>query len=1138
MDYKTIALECAAILVSYIVLILPVSFATDVNIIFGSSTKTVALNQETLVQKRIGSPSGSGNVTVSITGPVEKAYVYKCRDKNPANCDISNSDSFSGAFEKTYKFADISANSIANMLILVKAAASGTTTWLGFWEPLKIFSSQVYSTGSYADSADFYSRTPNLDFVSDFITNYQSIPFNTSSTAESVSLGASKLFVLKANKEVLESGGFEKVIIDSGNITEIDRDYYFVLANTTTGTKHPVTLFVNPTYHCGYGPGYDYAGGKCETNMGETQDNCCMDCPCSSDFYCDREAGCKREGLIALSLYGAQSTTVRDCRAENKINITARIENSPATASIVSARYTLNYTEYSLSDIIQTTPGVYIFRLTVPPIAGCTGQTYNLGPNTLSATITYQDAVTGEKTKVLGPISFPNIEVRSWTCGNGIAETGLGETSANCCYDVPCSAGQYCDFTVPAQGACRADLTSNDFRIVSATPPTLYTHRTSDTATVYGRVFNKPVSFAFTPGTCSMDCKYGISFDQNCSSTCSVDSCNSLSSSDNIANLSCSLRFSIQNYSSAQPYRLTPTMNINANYNNGSSTRISKTLTGTAPYLTVGANYCGDSVCDSPDETTTNCCYDCGCNAGEYCNTNMTSRYTPGDSCRPLSNIGLSIESANPTTFTNSFVPHNSTLIARLGNYPSGLSITPACSLSSVSCLVSCAQKDMIDAVKRYNCTLFLPAMDYNNSPLFNPATKLITIPPGNLTFGLRFNNGTAQSEIQRAATLPAFQITPVYQCGDSRCDSQLGETAANCCADCSCKTNPAYGQNFFCYTAVNPNGTCTNTSQITLQLQRPESTSCTINLRDECVFTGAITVEGTINNPPSNASIVSAVSEVSGDKASANCAITEIANNTLKTRCSLVAKNFQSGRDDGTISLPIKISMVLSYLQGRTAYTTNLTAQTSLSVAKTQSGEVKGCEAAKQKAERQKNDVDNQKKKLETFFWIAATLTALACVASPVFGWGAPGTAVCWIGIAVTSCVSAFLLTKYDHANKRLEKLEEDRDAMCTSGDMNSLRGSAGSGGMSGFGDNMLTILAWIGCAISTVMAFKAVAAASAAGKTAPVAAGAGTGTGGSSGTVSQLKGPKLTPDQLRIGADLRLRMLSPPGSIWSAPT
>jgi len=229
---------------------------------------------------------------------------------------------------------------------------------------------------------------------------------------------------------------------------------------------------------------------------------------------------------------------------------------------------------------------------------------------------------------------------------------------------------------------------------------------------------------------------------------------------------------------------------------------------------------------------------------------------------------------------------------------------------------------------------------------------------------------------------------------------------------------------------------------------------------------------------------------------------------------------------------------MVLSYLQGRTAYTTNLTAQTSLSVAKTQSGEVKGCEAAKQKAERQKNDVDNQKKKLETFFWIAATLTALACVASPVFGCGAPGTAVCWIGIAVTSCVSAFLLTKYDHANKRLEKLEEDRDAMCTSGDMNSLRGSAGSGGMSGFGDNMLTILAWIGCAISTVMAFKAVAAASAAGKTAPVAAGAGTGTGGSSGTVSQLKGPKLTPDQLRIGADLRLRMLSPPGSIWSAPT
>ena len=209
MDYKTIALECAAILVSYIVLILPVSFATDVNIIFGSSTKTVALNQETLVQKRIGSPSGSGNVTVSITGPVEKAYVYKCRDKNPANCDISNSDSFSGAFEKTYKFADISANSIANMLILVKAAASGTTTWLGFWEPLKIFSSQVYSTGSYADSADFYSRTPNLDFVSDFITNYQSIPFNTSSTAESVSLGASKLFVLKANKEVMESGGFE-----------------------------------------------------------------------------------------------------------------------------------------------------------------------------------------------------------------------------------------------------------------------------------------------------------------------------------------------------------------------------------------------------------------------------------------------------------------------------------------------------------------------------------------------------------------------------------------------------------------------------------------------------------------------------------------------------------------------------------------------------------------------------------------------------------------------------------------------------------------------------------------------------------------------------------------------------------------
>ncbi|MEM7815651.1 MAG: hypothetical protein QXN71_00855, partial [Candidatus Aenigmatarchaeota archaeon] len=536
MNCKLMALEVFAIFTSYLVFSIAFVSATNVKIYYNGiyQSPSVNYNPQSFISKDISIDPVSLNVRINIKNAssvqLGKIYVYKCRGLSPGLCVSGIQPEIAeGSFDSTYSWAALSDRTSGypqNANILVFASVDGSVPfWTGFFYRIERTSSGNFVPYEYnADEIEVHAKDlSDVSLIRSFISSSKSIPINPNWVAKIVFPVAEGLYIIKTTFSGIQSYQFSASEISQNQISGMDTDYGFVFANSSGSIFNPVTIYLNPDYICG--------NSNCETEKGETQANCCLDCSCQAGYYCDTTAGCKQISGITLSLYGTQQTKVSNCYQQHTINITVRINNPPTGMSVTSTVYKLGTNPFIQTQCSGGQQTGYIFScpVIVPAVPNCNEGTYRVGPNFINFSITYPDGKS-QKTKVLS-VQFPDITIGSFSCGNLLCEESLGETQSNCCYDCGCPSG-YCnaDQINPIKGSCETDPTNANLNVVGLFPSNFYTHRSGDSVSFLAQISNAPVTISKFYPSCSISCSRNDG--QPCSSSCSV-SCSKSESSDN-----------------------------------------------------------------------------------------------------------------------------------------------------------------------------------------------------------------------------------------------------------------------------------------------------------------------------------------------------------------------------------------------------------------------------------------------------------------------------------------------------------------------------------------------------------------------------------------------------------------------------
>ncbi|MBU0530573.1 MAG: hypothetical protein KKC05_02765, partial [Nanoarchaeota archaeon] len=200
--------------------------------------------------------------------------------------------------------------------------------------------------------------------------------------------------------------------------------------------------------------------GNNQIEDGETSDTCCQDVGCSvTGQYCDAYGSCKLDNQVSLSLVDVDLTTFSDCDVEHFATITTRVNNPPSDLVITNPEHDSDHGRWTIDCAQPTYNGEFLCDLTIPVLPACSLDYEEIKDNTLNVTLLYSNNSLSERqiAKELS-LSFNDLKViPTYTCGDGVCETNLGE-GAHCCRDCGCSnIDQYCDFdpNYDTNGTCQ-----------------------------------------------------------------------------------------------------------------------------------------------------------------------------------------------------------------------------------------------------------------------------------------------------------------------------------------------------------------------------------------------------------------------------------------------------------------------------------------------------------------------------------------------------------------------------------------------------------------------------------------------------------------------------------------------------------
>jgi hypothetical protein len=475
------------------------------------------------------------------------------------------------------------------------------------------------------------------------------------------------------------------------------------------------------------------------------------DCSCGEDLYCDiGKNQCEAEDAISLGVTSITSYLSQYSPGDS-IDVTAKIFNPPSDTVLIGASAQLNLTNGQVSPgtpVCSQPTEEFEYSCSIPfSITNYDDSlNYRFEPNTLIFQITYSDGST-KKTRTLSvsegfyPISIPSKE-----CGDAKVDTG--ETAETCCQDVGCPGSQYCD----AIGSCM-DTNSVTLSVDSVTPTTVEDCLVEHEFNILGRINNMPTDM-------SMDYySYVLGGDTRTQMFCTTPSPNGL--------FECTL--------TTPPVSDCPltgkvfsgnSLELNVRFPDGSNTK-TLDLTSAFPDITLIPIYhCGEYECESElGENSSNCCIDCGCPSGEFCD--YDDEANPDGICLDPGNINLVVDSPKiPVSFDTCERSNKVNVKTHIENSPSNMRVEQIYAIvDSNDARVFCKKESNLLLVNdttpmTYNCTVYVPKISTCSQG------EVYTYTDNSISFFIAYRDGESRKTLTKelSATLPAIELTQSYE--------------------------------------------------------------------------------------------------------------------------------------------------------------------------------------------------------------------------------------------------------------------------------------------------------------------------------------------------------------------------------------
>jgi len=193
----------------------------------GQETDATMADFSDLLQETFSFPyqQNSQYARVQISGKdpavvIKKIYLFRCRGMDPVDCIKNgiepvisvNTGSSAMTFDETYKWDDVSSNSVGNFLTMVKLDAGGKEVWTGSWDKLTKTGIRTFNQIYYnADPIDLYLNSGvSADDAKTYIESYSAIPSGGMNRTIFNTVGGSsvsRLYALSGSKNSIDPSG-------------------------------------------------------------------------------------------------------------------------------------------------------------------------------------------------------------------------------------------------------------------------------------------------------------------------------------------------------------------------------------------------------------------------------------------------------------------------------------------------------------------------------------------------------------------------------------------------------------------------------------------------------------------------------------------------------------------------------------------------------------------------------------------------------------------------------------------------------------------------------------------------------------------------------------------------------------------
>ena len=335
-------------------------------------------------------------------------------------------------------------------------------------------------------------------------------------------------------------------------------------------------------------------------------------------------------------------------------------------------------------------------------------------------------------------------------CGDGTCQSALGESSASCCYDCGCVAGQYCDVpntTSLNAGICKQGNISVEIGGLFQAP---ITNCESEGSTHFtARIMNAPaglVSEEFS-GTLQIE---DFMLSVECTGAPNALDC----AFDSATDIVCG--------GFERPF--TAAFALPIEYYNGQNTIITE----------LRANRTGTVK------------YQCKCGDGMFCSTQ-------DNSCQEEESMGLTILEFTTPKY-NVKTGGTIKMVAQIDGAPPNY--TTSAARYNIQEILQGEEDVLPGLAGLMNCT---PYADYGEPDVYNcniaytisgyDRTLEYVLTKGKISLKIDYND-VGVSKTRTIATDMPDTIIPMSECGDAHCDKEKGETEKTCCMDCGCGKN------------------------------------------------------------------------------------------------------------------------------------------------------------------------------------------------------------------------------------------------------------------------------------------------------------------------------------------------------------